>query len=235
MKILPGKYIWKKWLRKAGIGFWGAFLLFLLCDRIFPLDTDLYYAPVVEARDGTVLHAYIARDHQWRIKTRLDEITPELKKALIFKEDKHFYHHLGINPLAVGRAFLNNFSRHRRTSGASTITMQVARMLDPKPRTYFNKCLEMFRATQLELHYSKDEILQLYFNLVPYGSNIQGVKAASLLYFNKTPDQLSLAEITALSIIPNRPNSREGIMIKLWLPEIDGSKGSKRLAYSLQA
>ncbi|NDC42798.1 MAG: penicillin-binding protein 1C, partial [Chitinophagia bacterium] len=109
--------------------------------------------------------------------------------------------------LAMGRAIVNNIFHLRRTSGASTITMQVARMLEPKPRTYMGKCIEMFRAMQLELHYSKDEILQLYLNLVPYGSNIQGVKAAALLYFGKSPDQLSLAEITALSIIPNRPNS----------------------------
>ena len=184
-----------------------AIMLFFIIDKISPVNTNLVFAPVIEARDGTVLHAYMAKDAQWRIKTRLDEITPELKKAIVFKEDRHFYYHPGINILAIGRALVNNIFRLKRTSGASTITMQVARMLAPKPRTYFNKCIEIFRALQLEVHYSKDEILQLYLNLVPYGSNIQGVKAASLLYFNKTPDQLSLAEITALSIIPNRPNS----------------------------
>jgi len=184
-----------------------AALLFLFIDKIAPVKTDIAFAPVVEARDGTVLHAYLAKDQQWRIKARLDEITPELRKAIVFKEDRHFYHHPGINVLAVWRAIVNNTSHLKRTSGASTITMQVARMLDPQPRTYLNKCLEMFRSLQLELHYSKDEILQLYLNLVPYGSNIQGVKAASLFYFSKTPDHLSLAEITALSIIPNRPNS----------------------------
>lgn len=197
----------KKALKKTAILTGAAVLLFLIIDLITPINTNLAFAPVVEARDGTVLHAYMAKDQQWRIQTRLNEITPELRKAIVFKEDKHFYHHIGINPLAVGRAVVNNLFHLKRTSGASTITMQVARMLSPKPRTYANKCIEMFRATQLEVHYSKDEILQLYLNLVPYGSNIQGVKAASLLYFNKTPDHLSLAEITALSIIPNRPNS----------------------------
>ena len=93
------------------------------------------------------------------------------------------------------------------SSGASTITMQVARALEPKKRTYFNKLREIFRAEQLELKYSKQEILELYLNLVPYGGNIQGVKAASLFYFRKNPDHLSLAEITTLSIIPNRPSS----------------------------
>lgn len=181
--------------------------LFFILDLVFPLDTNVEYAPIVLDRNGKILHAYITKDQQWRMKSRLDEITPELKQAIVFKEDKYFYRHTGVNPLAIGRAVINNIFRLKRTSGASTITMQVARMLDRKPRTYINKCVEMFRALQLEKDYSKDEILQLYLNLVPYGSNIQGVKAAAILYFDKSPDQLSLAEITALSIIPNRPNS----------------------------
>jgi penicillin-binding protein 1C len=181
--------------------------VFIMLDLLSPVNTNIPFATVLEGRDGNTLHAWMAQDQQWRMKARLDEISPELKKAIVYKEDKHFYHHPGINPLALGRALVNNIFYARRTSGASTITMQVARMLDPKPRTYFNKSIEMFRALQLEAHYSKDEILQLYLNIVPYGSNIQGVKAAALLYFNKTPDHLSLAEIAALSIIPNRPNS----------------------------
>src|SRR5688572_32656273 len=92
------------------------------------------------------------------------------------------------------------------TSGASTITMQVAKALEHRKRNFGNKLIEMFRAFQLEWKYDKDEILQLYLNLVPYGSNIEGVKSASQLYFRKNPDHLSLAEITALSIIPNQPS-----------------------------
>lgn len=180
---------------------------FLLADLAFPVRTGTEYAPVILARDGKVMHTYLTKDEQWRMLTRPDEMTSELKSAILFKEDKYFYYHPGINLLAIGRAAVNNVLHLKRTSGASTITMQVARMLEPKDRTYFNKVLEMFRALQLELHYSKDEILQMYVNLVPYGSNIQGVKAASILYFGKMPGQLSLAEITALSIIPNRPNS----------------------------
>jgi penicillin-binding protein 1C len=141
------------------------------------------------------------------MKTEMHEISPKLKKAIIFKEDKYFYYHFGINPLAIIRAAYNNSIQNKRTSGASTITMQVARLLSPKKRTYWNKIKEMFRALQLELKYSKDEILQMYLNIVPYGSNIEGVKAASILYLNKSPDHLSIAEIAALSIIPNRPNS----------------------------
>lgn len=193
--------------KRTGIALLSLVLLFFVLDLLFPLRVEVTYSPVIAARDGTVLHAYLTRDQQWRMKARLDEITPGLRKAIVYKEDKHFYRHFGIDVLAVGRALFNNVFQGRRTSGASTITMQVARMLEPKRRSYGNKLVEMFRALQLEKRYSKDEILQLYLNLVPYGSNIQGVKAASVLYFGKSPDQLSLAEITALSIIPNRPNA----------------------------
>ncbi|MEI9942866.1 MAG: transglycosylase domain-containing protein [Chitinophagaceae bacterium] len=141
------------------------------------------------------------------MKTELDEISPLLRKTIIAKEDKYFYSHPGVNPLAVTRAFFKNIFRMKRTSGASTITMQVARALEHRKRNIFSKIIEMFRAFQLEWKYSKDEILQMYLNLVPYGGNIEGVKAASYLYFKKNPDHLSLAEITSLSIIPNRPST----------------------------
>ena len=129
------------------------------------------------------------------MKTELEEISPLLQKTIIAKEDRYFYSHPGVNPLAVGRAFFKNVFRMKRTSGASTITMQVARALEPRKRTIWNKFIEMFRAFQLEWKYDKDEILQLYLNLVPYGGNIEGVKSASQLYFKKDPDHLSLAEI----------------------------------------
>lgn len=197
----------KRILKRAGSGIAGVILLFLLLNLLFPLNTEVEYAPVVLDRNGSPMYTWITRDEQWRMYAGLEEISPELRKAIVFKEDKRFYYHPGIDVLSLGRAIGSNIFHLRRTSGASTITMQVARMLDRKPRTYINKCIEVFRALQLELKYSKAEILQLYLNLVPYGSNIQGVKAASYLYFNKSPDQLSLAEITALSIIPNRPNA----------------------------
>jgi len=182
-------------------------LLLVLVDIVAPVHTNVPFAHLVMARDSSVLYTGMAQDGQWRMKTHQEEITPELKRAIIYKEDRYFYYHFGINPVAVGRALVNNIIHGRRTSGASTITMQVARLLQPRRRTYGSKVIEMFRATQLEMHYSKDEILRMYMELVPYGSNIQGVKAASIFYFGKTPDHLSLAEITALSIIPNRPNS----------------------------
>ncbi|MDB5283320.1 MAG: pbpC [Bacteroidota bacterium] len=182
-------------------------MLFLLLNAIFPLPDRIEYSTIVLDSKGTVIHSFLTHDQQWRMKTELSEISPTLKKTLIYKEDKYFYHHFGVNPIAMIRAAVMNVLHLKRTSGASTITMQVARMIEPKDRTYFNKVVEIFRAFQLEWKYSKPEILQLYFNLVPYGSNIQGVKSASILYFRKNPDHLSLAEITALSIVPNRPSS----------------------------
>jgi len=182
-------------------------LLFFAIDLIFPFKPKVQYSTQITASDGTVLHAFLSVDDKWRLYTNISEITPLLQKTLIYKEDRYFYYHPGINPFAMLRAVGRNIFTGRRTSGASTITMQVVRLLEPKKRTYLNKLMESFRAVQLELHYSKDEILQLYLNLVPYGGNIEGIKAASLLYFNKAPQLLSLAEITALTIVPNRPSS----------------------------
>jgi penicillin-binding protein 1C len=181
--------------------------IFFILDLVFSLPDDVDYSTIIISSDSTIVHAFLSKDDKWRMKTELSEITPLLKKAIIYKEDKYFYFHPGVNMLAVIRAFTNNIFLRKRTSGASTITMQVARLLEPKERTYFNKLIEMFRAAQLEFHYSKNEILQLYLNLVPFGGNLEGVKTASVLYFEKSPDHLSLAELTALSVIPNRPNS----------------------------
>ncbi|MBI3259910.1 MAG: penicillin-binding protein 1C [Ignavibacteriae bacterium] len=182
-------------------------IFFLLLDNIFPVYVNIRYSTIVTANDGTVLYSFLSPDDKWRMKTELPEIIPALKTAVIAKEDRWFYWHFGVNPIAVIRAAFNNIIHLRTTSGASTITMQVARLLEPKNRTFWNKLTETFRAVQLELHYSKNEILQMYLNLVPFGGNVEGVKAASLIYFGRLPDHLSLAQITALTIIPNRPTS----------------------------
>ena len=196
-----------RWLKRVGLFILASVLLFLLLNLLFPLPDRVSYSTIITDNKGTVIHAFLTPDQKWRMKTELNEISPLLRKTILAKEDRYFYQHPGINLLAVGRAFVKNVLRMKRTSGASTITMQVARALEHRPRTLMSKVIEMFRALQLEWKYSKDEILQLYLNLVPYGGNIEGVKAASLLYFQKDPDHPSLAEITALSIIPNRPSS----------------------------
>ena len=177
----------------------------MLLDRLLPLPPAPRYSPIVLAADGSVLHAYLNPTQKWRMKTELAEITPALQQAIIQKEDRYFCYHFGVNPLAILQAAGRNIFRTGRTTGASTITMQVARLLEPKERTFGNKLLEMLRATQLEAHYSKAEILQLYLNLVPYGGNIEGVKSAALLYFQQPPDYLSLAQTVTLAIIPNQP------------------------------
>lgn len=196
-----------RFLKRTGIGIVILVILFFLLNWIFPLPAPPEYSTIITDNKGEVVNAFLTKDEKWRMKTELDEISPLLRKTIIAKEDKYFYSHPGINFIAIGRAFINNITRMKRTSGASTITMQVARAMEPRKRNLGSKMIEAFRALQLELKYSKDEILQLYLNLVPYGGNIEGVKSASQLYFKKNPDHLSLAEITALSIIPNRPSS----------------------------
>ncbi|PKQ69944.1 penicillin-binding protein 1C [Raineya orbicola] len=205
--FLLRRIFWKKLLIKSFWTLLACFVLFLILDFIFPFRFHIRYSQVVLDEENRVLGAFLSTDEKWRMKTELSEISEELQKAFIAKEDKYFFYHFGVNPLAVARAIFNNLLSQKRTSGASTITMQVARLLEPKPRTYWNKLVEMIRAMQLEWHYSKKEILQMYLNLVPYGGNIEGVKSASVIYFQKLPQNLSIAEITTLVIIPNRPNS----------------------------
>lgn len=207
MKLRISRQHTIRFFKRTGILILGLVLVFFLLHLLFPLPDKIEYSVVVTDNKGKVINAYLTHDEQWRMKTELNEISPLLRKTIIAKEDKYFYSHPGVNPFAVARAFFKNLFRMKRTSGASTISMQVARALEPRKRNLLSKTIEMFRAFQLELKYSKDEILQLYLNLVPYGGNIVGVKAASQLYFKKDPDHLSLAEITALSIIPNRPSS----------------------------
>ena len=194
-------------LKRTGIVILCLVATFFLLDWIFPLPDKIEYTTIITDSKGTVINAYLTKDQKWRMKTELNEISPLLRKTIIAKEDKYFYSHPGVNAVAVARAAFKNLFRFKTTSGASTITMQVAKALEHRKRNIGSKVIEMFRAFQLELKYSKNEILQMYLNLVPYGGNIEGVKSASILYFNKNPDHLSLAEITALSIIPNRPSS----------------------------
>ncbi len=194
-------------VKRLGIAVFSSLFIFLILHFIFPLPDKIEYSTTIESSEGEVLHAFLTKDEKWRMKTELDEISPLLQKTIITKEDRYFFSHPGINPFAIARAGFMNLVKGKRTSGASTITMQVARALEPRKRNLISKAIEIFRAFQLEIKYNKKEILQLYLNLVPYGGNIEGVKAASLLYFKKDPNHLSLAEITALSIIPNRPSS----------------------------
>ncbi|MCS6807852.1 MAG: penicillin-binding protein 1C [Bacteroidota bacterium] len=189
-----------------------------ILSLLFPLHVDIPFSTLIAARDSTIIHAFLASDDKWRMKTDIAELSPLLRTALIAKEDRWFYWHCGVNPVALVRATIQNITAQRTVSGASTLTMQVARMLEQqyasrygnphqRPRTLWNKLVEIFRALQLECVYSKDEIIQLYTNLAPYGGNIEGVKAASMLYFGRLPDKISLAQAVTLAIIPNRPTT----------------------------
>jgi len=189
-------------------------LIFSLCfiglNFLFPLPLDKLNPPpsqLVLDRNGKLLRAFTAPDEMWRIKETLQDVSPELKLAALTYEDKWFYYHFGLNPISIIKAAIANAKAKRVVSGASTITMQVARMMEPKARTFRNKCIEAFRALQLESHYSKDEILAMYFNMAPYGGNIIGSAAASYLYFGKSQKNLSLGEAALLAAIPNSPTT----------------------------
>lgn len=201
-----------KWLRITLLAICAGIVLFCITDLFFPVNTKVEYSQQILADDSTLLHAFLTSDDKWRMEISPDDVNPLFIKTLILKEDRWFLWHPGINPVAVGRALWQNITRGETVSGASTITMQVVRLLEPRRRTYFNKLIEMFRALQLEFHLSKKEILSLYINILPYGGNIEGVKAASFLYFGQEPQALSQAQVVTLAVIPNNPhNLRLGI------------------------
>ena len=181
----------------------GCFLTLLV---VVPLPSLKPYSLVVEDRNGEFLHAFLADDGVWRFRTSPNEIPPRLRQILLHKEDRYFYYHPGVNPVAIGRALFHNIFGGRKTLGASTITMQVARMLEPRERTYLSKCIEAFRAMQLETRYSKDQILEMYLSIIPLGGNIEGLQSASYLYYQTPLERLNLAQMIDLTLIPNDPN-----------------------------
>ena len=179
--------------------------------RIGPIPLDRLRpppSPVILDRHGQPLRFFLAPDDQWRFQSQLKDISPRLLRAVIACEDRWFYYHPGTNPLSLVRAFAQDLLAGHIVSGGSTLTMQVARMTERRPRTYRAKLAEIARALQLELTFSKKEILAFYFNLAPYGGNLQGVGAASWLYFGKPPSQLGWAEIALLVALPQSPEQR---------------------------
>ncbi len=182
-------------------------LSLIILSFLFPLPSPKPYSLLVEDRNGQFLQAFLTPDDKWRLKTSSEEIPAKLKYILTKKEDRFFYYHPGINPFSIVRALVQNAVAGKKISGASTITMQVARMIEPKERTYFNKLIEMFRAIQLELHYSKDEILTMYLSNVPLGGNIEGLKSASYIYYQTPVERLNIAQLLDLILIPNNPNT----------------------------
>jgi penicillin-binding protein 1C len=184
-------------------------LLPFLLDYLFPFPHAKLRRPsatIVYDRDGNPLRVFLPVDDKYRFPIKLDEVPPELIRALIASEDRHFFHHPGVDPVAMLRATWSNIRARRVVSGASTIPMQIARMAEPRRRSLGAKAIEAFRAMQLTAYYSKRELLEIYINLAPYGSNIEGIGAASFFYFAKEPCRLSLGEIALLTTLPRSPN-----------------------------
>ncbi len=165
------------------------------------------YGQIVYDRNGDPIRMFLASDGRWRFRVGLDEVAPELVDAIIASEDQWLGYHPGVNPISILRAALSNLRAGRIVSGASTIPMQIARLMDPRPRTLRSKLLESFRALQMCRLYSRDELLEIYLNLTPYGGNIEGVRAASYFYFGKKPARLSWAETALMTTLPRSPVS----------------------------
>ncbi|MBS0275904.1 MAG: penicillin-binding protein 1C [Proteobacteria bacterium] len=179
-----------------------------VADRANPPDMTRYQtlSPEVVASNGTLLRPFLSKDGYWRLKTEVREVNPRYLKILKAYEDKHFDEHFGVDPAAVIRAAVQYLTAGRIVSGASTLSMQAARLLEPpRPRGLVTKALQMVRAVQLEERYSKDQILSIYLTLAPFGGNLEGVRAAALAYFNKEPEALDLSESAVLVALPQSP------------------------------
>src|SRR5262245_41470371 len=194
----------------------GAAFLFLtiglfvawLCLPKPALMEKISFSRRVFDRNEHQLWMTLSRDEKYRVFTPLDRISPQLIRATLEHEDRFFWEHPGVNPIAAIRAFWH-FARGEKRGGASTITMQLARLSSHgETRTVRGKLSQMLHALELERHYSKSELLEAYLNLAPYGRNIEGVGAASEIYFGKEAAQLSVHEAIALSLIPQSPSRR---------------------------
>ncbi len=174
-----------------------------------PLGMDITYSTLVTDRDGKLLRPFITRDGYWRLPVRSEDVDPRFLAMLIAYEDKRFHAHVGVDPRALLRALWQAATHGRVVSGGSTLTMQVARLLEPRPaRSLADKLAEMVRAVQIEQRLTKQQILDLYLALAPYGGNIEGTRAASLAYFGKEPRRLSTAESALLVALPQAPETR---------------------------
>jgi penicillin-binding protein 1C len=174
-----------------------------------PLSAGIPFSTAVYDKDRRLLRLTLADDEQYRLWVPLHEVSPTLIEAVLLHEDRHFYHHFAVNPVALGRAIWMTYGSGERRVGGSTISMQVARMkYHLYSRSAVGKLRQIVRALWLELRYSKAEILEAYLNLVPVGKNIQGVAAASFVYWNKPVSKLQLAEALTLAVIPQSPARR---------------------------
>ncbi|CDG18476.1 peptidoglycan glycosyltransferase PbpC [Xenorhabdus doucetiae] len=178
-----------------------------LADKIWPLPIhNVKMARVVVGAEGSPLWRFADSEGIWRYPVTLDQVSPEYLQALLTYEDRWFYQHPGINPLALLRAAWQDLRAGKIVSGGSTISMQVARLIDPHPRTFTGKFKQIWRTLQLEWHYSKDDILAMYLNRAPFGGTLQGVGAASWAYLGTSPAELSSGEAALLAVLPQAPS-----------------------------
>jgi penicillin-binding protein 1C len=188
----------------------GAFAAWVASLGPLPLAQARQTSTTIVDRNGKLLRAYAMADGRWRLpvdaRTGVD---PSYLKLLLAYEDRRFYSHRGVDPQALGRAALQLVTHGRIVSGGSTITMQLARLMEPRrERSVYAKLRQMVRAVQIERRLSKDRILDLYLALAPFGGNLEGVRAASIAYFGKEPKRLSLAESALLVALPQSPETR---------------------------
>jgi penicillin-binding protein 1C len=174
-----------------------------------PLDKVKDISTTIVDRNGRLLRAYAMDDGRWRLPVKVSDVDPAYIDVLLAFEDKRFRQHHGVDPIALARAVWQFASHGRIVSGGSTITMQVARLIEPRrDRSATTKLKQIVRAVQLERMLTKNEILDLYLTLAPFGGNLEGARSASIAYFGKEPKRLSLAEAALLAALPQSPESR---------------------------
>jgi penicillin-binding protein 1C len=173
-----------------------------------PLGRDLDHSTVVLDREGRLLRPFATSDGRWRLPTRVEDVDPRYIDLLFAYEDRRFRQHAGVDPFALARASVQFVLNGRPISGGSTLTMQVARLLEPHTRTLGGKLRQMVRAIEIEHALDKDQILALYLSIAPFGGNLEGVRAASLAYFGKEPRRLTLSEAALLVALPQSPEAR---------------------------
>jgi penicillin-binding protein 1C len=181
----------------------------LALDRLFPPDLARYHAAGIEVldREGRILSTLPAPGGIWRLRTDAADVPPHLRAMLVAAEDRRFRAHPGVDPLALARAAFQWIRAGRVVSGGSTLTMQAARLLEPRPRTIRSKAIEVFRALQLEARFSKDEILGIWLTLAPQGGNLEGLQAGSLAWFGRAPATLDAADSALLIALARRPEA----------------------------
>ena len=194
----------------AGFAAIGLFFALAVLDRVYPIERSRVAdrSVIVTSEKGTLLRAFTSKDGRWRLPVKPSEVDQRYLRMLLAWEDQRFREHAGVDPLAILRSMYQLAQHARVVSGASTLTMQVARLMEPRERNLPAKVLQIARALQLDWHFSKDEVLEQYLTLAPFGGNLEGVRAASFAWFGKEPRNLTIGEAALLVCLPQSPERR---------------------------